>query len=353
MTHLPHYTPQDLIHFAKRCFISSGLEASRAQIVANKMIEADLMGHDTHGIRMLNRYLADIRQGNMVTDGEPKVISDRGPCALWDAHLLPGHWVLQRGIELAIPRAKQYGSMMMGIRRSHHVGALNVHLTSIVEHGLIGVLWATDSKVRSVAPFGGIDPVLTTDPIAAGIPTSGAPILIDTTTSLCSNALVKQTLERGEQLPSEMLKDNEGKPTRNPNALFTDPPGTILPLGGMTHGYKGYSLAMLVNVMSLALPGFGKASGEKNEGIMLHIIDPDAFGGEEAFLQETDWMVDASRASQSISGAPIRLPGDRARELSKERQADGIPLEHELFESLAPYLQAHKIEAPSALQLVR
>src|SRR5690606_25294529 len=115
------------------------------------------------------------------------------------------------------------------------IGALQVHLEDATTQGMMALVWATDAQVRSVAPFGGLDAVLTSEPIAAGIPTSDAPILVDTTTSLASNALVKRARLRGERLPTAVLLDADGHASDDPAVLAADPPGTILPLGSLAH----------------------------------------------------------------------------------------------------------------------
>src|SRR5690606_15353597 len=151
------------------------------------------------------------------------------------------------------------------------------------------------------------------EPIAIGIPTSSSSILIDMSTSLTSNAAVKRALRRELRLSSPMLLDGQGNVSDDPAVLLGDPPGTILPLGGLTHGYKGFGLALAVSAVSLALPGWGRAAGDKTQGMVVQVMDPAAFGGKEAFLREVDWMVDAIRGSRVRAGhPPVRLPGERA-----------------------------------------
>ncbi len=318
-------------------FVAAGLDARIAAVVARCMLDADLHGHDTHGLALVPRYLRELEDGATRKSGEVEIVADRGASAQWDAHALPGHFVLDQAVALGVERARTYGAATIAIRRSQHVGALQVYLPAATAAGCMGLIWATDTQARSVAPFGGLDPVLTSEPIAIGIPTSGDPILIDMSTSLTSNAAVKRALARGERLGSDMLLDGAGNPSEDPAVLSANPAGTILPLGGLTHGYKGFGLALAVSAMSLALPGWGRTAGGKSQGVVVQVIDPDAFGGRAAFLEEVDWMVSASRASRVRPGdPPVRLPGERALALAYQRRRDGVPLAADVIAAIAP-----------------
>lgn len=315
-----------------------------------RIVAADLMGHDTHGLALLPRYVQELGAGIIVGDGLPTVLADRGAAVSWDARLLPGHWVLARAMATAVERAPIHGTATVAVRRSGHVGALQVYLEDATERGLLALVWATDAQVRSVAPFGGLDPVLTSEPVAAGIPTSTTPILIDTTTSLASNALVKRAREEGRRLPAPMLLDAAGNATDDPRALVQEPPGTILPLGGLAHGHKGYALGLLVATMALAVPGWGRVAGEKCQGFLLQVLDPEAFGDRAAFFAETDALAAACRASRVRPGAaPVRLPGDGARARRAAQLAEGIRLDGGIVRGLEGVAASLGVPLPAPL----
>ncbi|MCD0504662.1 Ldh family oxidoreductase, partial [Bordetella petrii] len=297
------YAYEALVAFTQRCLAAVDVDADIAAVVARRVVDADLYGHATHGLALLPRYLKEITEGATQRHGEIRRISEKGGCLLWDAAMLPGHWAMHQAIQEALARVPDQGMVSIAVRHSQHIGALQVYLPEVTDAGYMCLLWATDTKVRSVAPFGGLDPVVTSEPIAAGIPTRGTPILIDTTTSLTSNSFVKQVHARGEHLPWPALLSADGQVTDDPAALASQPPGTILPLGGMDHGYKGYAIAMLVGAMSLGLPGLGRLSDEKAQGFLLQVIDPDAFAGRDAFLDEMQALADATRAARPIDPA--------------------------------------------------
>lgn len=339
-----------LIDFARGCLLALDVDSEIAAVVARRVVDADLYGHSTHGLALLPRYLQEISQGATARRGQIRQLSEKGGCLLWDAGMLPGHWVMDQAIRAALRRAPQQGIVSVAVRHSQHIGALQVYLPDLTEAGYMGVLWATDTKVRSVAPFGGLDPVVTSEPIAAGIPTRGTPILIDTTTSLTSNSQVKQVQARGERLPWPVLLDAHGCATDDPGALAGDPPGSILPLGGVTHGYKGYALAMLVGAMSLGLPGLGRLSGEKAQGFLLQVIDPDAFAGKEAFLDEMQALADATRASRPIDPSrPVRAPGDAAWARAARQRREGVLIGPDIKAGLAGWARQLGMAFPPPL----
>ncbi len=150
--------------------------------------------------------------------------------------------------------------------------------------GLLVILVSSDPGTKTVTPFGGTTPIYTPNPIPAGIPTRGDLILIDTSVSCTTNGLALRLQAEETRLPSPWLLDSDGEVTDDPNALFTEPPGSILPLGGVELGYKGFSLGILVETLTSALGGYGRAEQPTHCGasLFLQVLDQDAFGGTDA-----------------------------------------------------------------------
>ena len=174
------------------------------------------MGHTTHGLALLPGYLDELAAGTMSKAGEPEVVRDTGPCLTWDGRRLPGVWLTARAIDTAVPRARQYGTATVVIRRSHHIACLGAFLTRATDQGLMILLASSDPSVASVAPYGGITPVFTPDPIAVGIPTAGEPILIDTSASITTNGMSARLRKEGRRFPHAWLLDAAGNPTDDP-----------------------------------------------------------------------------------------------------------------------------------------
>ena len=166
------YRPEHLIEFAEALFRSAGLGHDKARSVAGHLVEADLLGHTTHGLQLAAPYLRELDAGAMRAEGEPEVVGGRGGAVLWDGRRLPGVWLTARAVATACGAAREHGIGAVSIRNSHHIGCLAVFLEAPARDGLMVLLTCSDPATASVAPFGGLDPVMTPNPFAVGIPTT-------------------------------------------------------------------------------------------------------------------------------------------------------------------------------------
>lgn len=334
------YAADDLVGYSEALFAAAGLEAEKAAMVAPLMVEADLMGHTTHGLQLVPAYLAALADGSMTPAGQPDVISDRGPVVAWDGRRLSGVWLTASAVDLAVERARQYGTCTVTIRRSHHIACLAAFLERATSKGMMVTLASSDPSVASVAPFGGTRAVYTPDPIAVGIPTSGDPILVDISASITTNGLTGRLHKEGRILDHEWLIDAGGNPSRDPAVLFTDPPGTILPVGGLDHGHKGYGLALTVEALTQALAGHGRADPPEGwgAGVWVQVQDPAAFSGDDAFTRQTDHLAEICRSNPPRPGVEkVRLPGDGAMARRRKALADGVELYPGIVDALSEW----------------
>lgn len=348
--HPPRFRADSLVRFATTVLQQAGLSGEQAGDVAEILVEGDLMGHTTHGLQLLAPYVAGARGGTMETQGEPQVVSDHPAAITWDGRYLPGPWLVRRAMRLAFERCAQQPVVTVVIRRSHHIAALAAYLREATERGLVMLLTCSDPAVASVTPFGGHAGRYTPNPIAAGFPTDGLPVLIDISASTTTNGMVARLKRQGGQLDSPWLVDNQGMPSTDPAVMFTDPPGAILPLGGVEQGYKGYALGLLVEALTSALGGHGRADGDKRWGanVFLQVINPRAFGGIDAFQRETGWLAQACRTTPARNG-PVRLPGERALALRQEKLERGVALHDDVLAALAPLVRDSGVALPAAV----
>ena len=200
--HKHHY--QELLTFAKQLFVKSGLPPDRAQIVAETLTEADLMGHSTHGLQLLTPYLGELEKGTMQTQGSPEVINDSGSAICWNGNFLPGPWLIREAMEMAFKRIADHPVMTFTIQKSHHIGCLAAYLELATRRGLIMLLSCSDPKNKTIAPFGGLTGVYSPNPIAAGFPTEGDPILIDISMSETANGLIIRSRKEGKNFPNPL-----------------------------------------------------------------------------------------------------------------------------------------------------
>ncbi len=197
----------------------------------------------------------------------------------------------------------------------------------------MAILTTSSPGNRAVAPFGGREARYSTNPIAFGIPTDGAPILIDTSTSSTTNRNLERTQRMGGRLAQPVVIDNRddgrgnaGKPSDDPAAFFADPPGAIMPAGGLEQGHKGFAFAILVEALTSGLAGVGRRDPKQAAGsnLFLQLIDPAAFGGADAFKAETGFFAQMCRETPPLDPAhPVRVPGDRALALYREQMREG------------------------------
>jgi L-lactate dehydrogenase len=352
MAAAPRYGAETLIRFAGGLLARAGLAPDRAKDVAEILVEGDLLGHDTHGLALLSPYLKEIESGQMAVAGDPETVSDRPGAVCWDGRRLPGPWLVLRAMHLAAERARANGTCTVVIRRAHHIACLAAYLKRATDQGLVMLLMSSDPATGSVAPFGGVRKLYTPNPIAAGFPTAGDPVLLDVSMSTTTNGMTGRLHAERRPLAHDWLLDAEGRATRDPAVLFAEPPGTILPLGGTDSGHKGYALGLLVEALTSALAGFGRADGATGWGasVFLQMIDPAAFGGKEAFLRETGWLADAVHATPPVPGKDrVRLPGERGLRRREEQLRDGLTLYPGIMAALAPWGEKLGVEAPKPI----
>lgn len=346
------YAAFELITFATSLLGRAGLEADKARTVAEILVEGDLLGHTTHGLALLAPYLADIEKGAMTKAGEPRVIADFPSAVTWDGQRLPGPWLTVRALELAITRAKINGASTVVVRRSHHIGCLAAYLKRATDQGLMAIVTCSDPNVASVAPFGGRREVFTPNPLAAAWPTEGDPVIIDVSMSITTNALTKRLQTEGKRFPAKWAIDAAGVPTDDPNALYTNPPGTLLPLGGIDHGHKGYAFTLLVEALTGGLAGHGRADPKEGWGatVCVQVFVPECFGGERDFRRQTSCVAALCRENPPRPGvARVRLPGEAGLRRRAEQLASGVQLYPSILPALEPWAQKLHVPLPSAV----
>ena len=336
----PRFQYDHLLTFAKSLLLKAGLDDDKATAVAEILVEGDLMGHTTHGLAQLGPYLVELEKGSMRKSGAPIVVSDFPAAVTWDGQRLPGPWLVLQAMELAAARARTQGTCTVVIRRSHHIASLASFHKRATDQGLMMILTCSDFNNASVAPFGGLDAVFTPNPISAGSPTRGLPVVMDISCSATTNGLTNRLHAEGKKLPAPWVLDGHGNATDDPGALFREPKGTILPTGGLDSGHKGYGMTWLVEGLTGGLAGLGRADPKEGWGatVYLQIIDPAAFSGLAAFTRQTDKVTQLCHASRPAKAAQkVRTPGERGLKLSASQAEQGVDLYPSILPALAPW----------------
>ena len=333
------FSPDALVAFAEAALAKAGMDA-KARLVAEILVQADLMGHDTHGVALLPGYIGELQRGTMLGYGEPEVLRDHGAVAHWDGRWLSGISIVAAAIDTAAAKARLYGIGAVSIKHAHHTACLQAYLERATSNGLMVIIASSDPATSTVAPFCGLDAVFGPDPIAVGIPTKGDPILIDMSSSITTNGMVARTVREGGRLGGQWLQDSQGNLTDDPQVLTTQPPGTLLLAGGHDHGQKGYGLALTVEALSHGLSGGGRktASPRWTASVFVQVLDPAAFAGSDQFVEETEhlvWLCHQSRVAPGLDLASVRVPGEQAQARRRMALQNGVELREGTMVELA------------------
>jgi L-lactate dehydrogenase len=308
------------------------------------------MGHTTHGLALAPWYLQGIADGVMRREGEPEVLSDRGPAIAWNGRRLPGAWLTSEAVKLACDRAATYGTATVAIADSHHIGCLAAYLTIATDRSYMISIASSSPSGAQVAPYGGRKGIYTPNPVAHGIPTPGDPILIDISASITTVNMAQRLAREGRQYEHEWLLDEQGNPSRDPRVIQRG--GTLLSAGGLDHGQKGYGMALHVEAFTQGLAGYGRADAPKgtNAAVTVQVFDPDAFGGRDAFLRQTGWLASACRENPPRPGVQrVRLPGENGLARKRAAASDGVSLASGILEPLVAKAEALGVTPPSPL----
>ncbi|MBT3359411.1 MAG: Ldh family oxidoreductase [Rhodospirillales bacterium] len=346
------FSADDLRPFAATLLERGGLAADRAADVADILVEGDLLGKTTHGLQLMTPYMNGVEDGGMNLAGDFQIVADTGAAFTWDGDYLAGPWLVLHAMQEAERRVREHGIVTGVIRRTHHIGALQAYLLRATEMNLMMVLMASDPREESVAPHGGLAGRYSPNPIAIGIPTQTTPILIDVSLSTTAKGAVNRANNEGRRLGGPWLKDAAGKPTDDPSVLFSEPKGAQYPLGGADLGFKGFGLGIMIEALTAALGGHGRADRPKEWGasVFLQLIDPDCFAGMDSFLRESTFLADYFRATPVAEGdPPVQMPGDRALQRRNDQLSHGVELHAGIMDALKKWGGKYGVEAPAPL----
>ena len=337
-----------LFAFSSNALFRAGLEKPAADRVAELMTQADLQGSDGHGIIRLVPYVKRIHAGGINIRPEIRIVTERPAMALLDGDNGMGHLVMDRAARMAIEKARTTGIAWVGTRQSNHAGPASLYARMAMEQDMIGVYFAV-GNANHLPPWGGIEMLLSTNPIAVAIPAGDEPpIVLDMATTVAAYGKVKAKAQKGETMPEGWMIDREGKPLTDPKRAGE---GFLMPIGG----YKGYGLALIVGLLAGTLNGaaMGKEvidfnvdqNTPTNTGQAIMAIDISAFGDVSAFKQRVDVLIRDMRNSPRMPDVErIWLPGEQSHERRIAYARDGVPLAPALLKNLQALAEELNIE---------
>lgn len=342
----------DLARFISECLCAVDVPPADAATVGHLMAEADLNGADAHGVFRLPQYVARIRAGGINVNPDIRIVHETPAMAVVDGDDAIGHLAVSRAVGLALDKAEAVGIGWAGVRNSNHAGPAGLYARMALARGMIGIYMAVGSA-NHLAPWGGTDMLLSTNPIAVAVPSADeVPIVLDMATTVAAYGKIKEKVMSGEPMPEGWMIDKQGRPLTD--AARADE-GLLLPIGGV----KGYGLSLIFGILAGTLNGaaFGRGvvdfnADDKtmtNTGQTMIAVSLDAFGDAGAFKAAIDAVIRDLKASPTLPGFDaVRLPGEGSAAKRAERGQRGIPIAAPVLEKLRILADGLGVALPGA-----
>ncbi len=349
---MPTVPAAKLIDFVAAIMEGGGSGPDEARTIARRLVDSNLVGHDSHGVLRVGRYLEWVRDGWLMPNMPPTMVFESDTLAIIDGNRGFGQVTGEYATRLGISKAAQKGIALVGLRNCGHLGRLGDWAEMAAEAGQVSLHFLNTSGAQRVAPFGGGDRRLSTNPLAIGVPLAGAsPAILDITTSTVAEGKLMVALNKGEQVPEGWIVDKHGKPTTDPREFYDG--GALLTIGA----HKGSGLSMLTDLLAGAVTT-GRSSDPDDKVLrnnMLSIfIAPAVYDGQGTVLAEAKRFVDYVKASPPATpGLPVLGPGDVERRTRATRLADGVPLDDKTWDDLIAAANSVGIGAWQAEQYFR
>ena len=325
---MPTFTPAYLEQVGTHVFEALSVPSDEAALVAKELVYANLLGMDSHGVIRIHQYANSIAKGDIVPGAPTTVHKETPTTAVVEGGNNFGQVVAFRALDMALEKARNQNVSCVLAHNCNHVGRLGAYAQRAAEQDMLCLATTTwPIYGHHVAPFGGREGRLSTNPIAYGIPTDGHPVVADFATSVMSEGKIRVALHQGKELPNNAIVDAEGKPTTDPAKFYGPPKGAMLTFGGMV-GYKGYALSLLVEILGATLAGIQIDDTERlGNGLCLIVINPTAFGDLAHFKGLMDGVATYMKSAELADGfQEIFMPGELDFRNVARRQQDGIPL---------------------------
>jgi hydroxycarboxylate dehydrogenase B len=354
---MPLVPATDLTAIARRIFAAAGSAEPEAEIIAEHLVEANLKGHDSHGVGLIPNYLQHLAGGTMFPNRKGRVVSENGSLIVYDGERAWGQIAAREAVLTGIAKARETGVAVVALRNPHHIGRVGTYGEICAGEGLVSFHFVNVTDARpAVAPWRGTDARFSTNPVCIAIPGAEPerPIILDMATSMIAMGKVRVARNKGEQLKPGTLIDGEGRPTTDPGAMYRQPRGSLRTFGE----HKGYALAFVCEMLAGALCGSGtmqperQGAGTATNGMLTIVIDPARLIDREWLRNEIAAMTQYILASPPADpGEPVLIPGDPERANRAQRLRDGVPIDEETWREIAAAARGINvlIEAPNKL----
>jgi uncharacterized oxidoreductase len=329
-------TPARLSKAVETLFRQAGSEVGEASLVAHQLVGANLAGHDSHGVGMVPRYIEVLAAGDLHLNRRPETVLQAGALTVLDGGMGLGQVAGFEAMQVAIAQARLHGVALTGLRNSHHLGRIGHWAEQACAAGLVSLHFVNVVSQPMVAPWGGSDARLVTNPVAIGVPRAGQPpLLLDFATSKLAVGKVRVAFNSGHSLPPDVLVGADGLMTTDPARLFEPPLGALLPFGD----HKGSGLALMCEILGAALiggPVLKAAPGSRRivNNMLTITIDPAQLGSHATLQAEIDELLTWVRASPPARGVDGLQVAGEAETRARLKRAQGIEIDATTWQQL-------------------
>ncbi len=320
---------QRLERLVSDIFAAAGCGHAEHERIAHYLVEANLVGHDSHGVIRVSHYIDWLRAGKVRANQTLQIVFENDVIAVVDGQFGFGQVMGEQAMKLGIAKAARQGVAVVALRNSGHLGRIGDWAELAAGAGKVSLHFVnTNGGGILAAPFGGTERRLSANPIAAGVPVpNGTPIILDISTCMIAEGKLKVAFNKGATVPDGCILDGEGRPTNDPKAFYASPPGAILPFGG----HKGFGLSIVAEVLAGALSGgaCSRAGVDRVVNNMLSIIfDPAVFPSADGFSEEIRGLIAHVKSSRTVTpDGEILMPGEPEARTRARRLRDGIEID--------------------------
>jgi LDH2 family malate/lactate/ureidoglycolate dehydrogenase len=334
---VPRVPAERLHQIGKALLEAAGSSADEAEVVMRHCVDANLAGHDSHGIIQIPSYIDRIKVGHIVPGAPWTIVQESATTTVIDGHWGFGYTATERAMQLTIDKASRANVAATTVFRQGHIGRLASYTLMAARADMIGLITADSGRAaKQVAPFGGREPRLGTNPLSIAIPSDlEGPLFLDMATAAVAAGKIQLAVSRNESVPAGWLIDAAGRPTTDPGALRQG--GALLPLGG-SEGYKGSGLSAIVEILCGLLTGLGfgmEPTGRHNDGCFLAVFNVAAFRPLAEFKRQVAEFARYLKSTPPAEGfSQVLYPGEIEHLKEQERRANGIDVEDATWEKL-------------------
>lgn len=335
---MPNVSAKELTALCLNVFQKYNIPPDEAVVVTRSMVEANLVGHDSHGVIHLPKYVHEIEAGLIQPNAPTETVHESASIVVLDGNWGFGPVIATRAVDMAIQKAKQTDVSSVAVSQCNEVGRLGGYACLAADAEMIALLMVNDHGGGTcVAPHGGVEGRLSTNPIACAVPIEGKdPIIFDMSTSVVASGKIRVKQHRNEALPEGWLINSNGESTTNPNDFYETTPAAILPFGGIA-AHKGFGLSVIVDILAGALTSAGCSRSDDarvGNGLFVHVMNVASFREFPGFSAEIERFINYIKSAKRAGVDEILMPGERGWNEQRKRDQEGIPIDDETWQRI-------------------